>query len=84
MFDEGETLEVWNPNGLRMDGKSFVIHGASRVRWEWFYYGRANTAENRFSIEHKVVGQNIETTTNVDWAPSNFSPSRAKPAVSIT
>lgn len=83
-FNEGETLEVWEPTGLRMDGKSFVIQRATRVRWEWFYYGRPKLLENRFFIEHVVAGQSIEASSNVDWAPHSFKPSRAEPAVSIT
>lgn len=83
-FNEGETLEVWEPAGLRMEGKSFIIQQASRVRWEWFYYGRPKLPENRFSIEHVVSGQKIEATTNVQWALGRFEPSRAHPAVSIT
>jgi hypothetical protein len=82
-FNEGETLEVWEPNGFRMDGKSFVIQRAMRVRWEWFYYGRPKLPENRFFIEHVVVGPSIEASSNVDWGTQSFNPSRAEPAVAI-
>lgn len=83
-FNEGETLEVWEPSGFRFEGKSFIIQRASRVRWEWFYYGRPKVPENRFCVEHIVSGQSIEATTNVQWAPGRFQPSRDHPAVSIT
>ncbi len=83
-FNEGETLEVWEPTGFRMDGKSIVIQRAVRVRWEWFYYGRQKLPENRFFIEHVIAGQSVEASSNVDWAPHSFKPSRAEPAVSIT
>jgi hypothetical protein len=83
-FNEGETLEIWEPAGLRIARKSFIVQRASRVRWEWFYYGRPKLPENRFFIEHLASGQNIEASTNADWAPHSFKPSRAEPAVSIT
>jgi hypothetical protein len=83
-FNEGETLEVWGPEGARMEGKSFIIQRASRVRWEWFYYGRPKLPENRFFIEHVVSGESIEVSSDADWAPRNFRPSRMGPAVSIT
>lgn len=83
-FDEGETLEVWNPEGLRVDGRSFIIEKASRVRWEWFYYERPKNRQNRLFIEHLLVGERIEATTNIEWPPSRFAPSQSYPAVSIT
>jgi len=83
-FNEGETLEVWEPAGLKIEGKSFVIQRASRVRWEWFYYGRPKLPENRCFIEHVASEQSIEASSNVDWAQHSFKPSRAAPAVSIT
>ena len=39
-FDGGETLQVWHPWGVTASEINFRIQGASRVRWEWFYYGR--------------------------------------------
>lgn len=84
MFDGGETLEIWDPAEVRMDGKKFIIQRASRVRWEWFYYGRPNLPENRFFIEHVVSGESIDVSSDAKWAPLEFKPSRAEPAVSIT
>lgn len=83
-FNEGETLEVWEPSGLRVEGKSFIIQRALRVRWEWFYYGRPKLPENRFFVEHVVADSGIEASTDVQWAPLRFQPSRAEPAVYIT
>ena len=54
-FNEEETLEVWKPKGLSFDGY-FMIQDATRVRWEWFYYGRPRLPENRFYIEHLQKG----------------------------
>jgi hypothetical protein len=83
-FNEGETLEVWEPKGLRMEGKSFIIQRGSRVRWEWFYYGRPQLPENRFYVEHVVSGGVIEASSNAAWYSPDFKPSPLEPAVSIT
>jgi hypothetical protein len=84
VFNEGETLEVWEPSGFRFDGKSFIIQSASRVRWEWFYYGRPQIPENRFFIDHFLTSDGVDAKSDVNWAPHNFKPSRAQSAVSIT
>ncbi|TVP81894.1 MAG: hypothetical protein EA353_01075 [Puniceicoccaceae bacterium] len=83
LFNEGETLEVWQPSGFRLDRQGFIIQSASRVRWEWFYYGRPQLPENRFFIEHRVVGESVLASSNVDWAPHCFKPSMTEPAVLI-
>jgi len=83
-FDEGETLEVWNPAEVRMEGESFIIQRASRVRWEWFYSGRPKLPENRFFIEHVASGDRIEASSDAHWAAYSFQPSTGKPAISIT
>jgi hypothetical protein len=82
-FKEGETLEVWHPSGLKLEGEKFLIQHAQRVRWEWFYYGRPQTAENRYHREHLVKGDAITVTSNVTWYAPEFSPSLAKPAVTL-
>jgi hypothetical protein len=82
LFNEGETLDVWEPRGLRKEGKGLVIQGADRVRWEWFYYGRPKTPENHFFREHVVQNGTIEATCNSSFQPG-FKPSLREPAVSI-
>src|SRR5438067_427671 len=39
-FNDEETLKVWHPKGWRIDAHEFVIHSASRLLWQWYYYGR--------------------------------------------
>ena len=82
-FDQAETLEIWNPQGLKKEKKTFSIHRASRVRWEWFYYGRPHLPENRFAWEHVLKDGLIEATSNASWYSPDFKPSLLKPAVSI-
>lgn len=82
-FREGETLEVWGPAGLWMDGGKFLIKYAEKVRWEWFYFGRPRLPENRYFREHVVKDRAVTATTNVDWHVPAFAPSLAEPAVTL-
>lgn len=82
-FDDDEALEVWNPNGGSVSATELRIDRATKVRWEWFYYGRPKTPENRYFIEHFNAGGVVTATTNVDWASFAFSPSSRRPAVDI-
>ena len=59
IFDEGETLEVWNPSELIVDGKVLKIVKASKVKWSWFYYGKPKVPENLHTQEFIVEGSNI-------------------------
>jgi hypothetical protein len=82
-FDGGETLRVWNPEEVTASAVEFKIRDATQVRWEWFYYGREQSPENRYFIEHARVGDDITARTDADWAPRTFSPSSQRPAVEL-
>lgn len=82
-FAGGETLQVWKPEGMAASKSEFKIHSATRVRWEWYYYGREHTPNNRYFIEHARVGDDVTATTDADWAPRLFSPSAHHPAVEL-
>lgn len=45
-FDKGETLEIWYPSNLIIDGTVLKIAKASKVKWSWFNYGKPNDPEN--------------------------------------
>jgi len=76
-FDAGEHLTIWQPRGLKLEPESrypdakITIDGADRVLWEWFYYGRPQTAENLRFLDYRNVGNAIQRTTNweanLDW-----------------
>jgi hypothetical protein len=83
IFNEDETLEVWNWQGLSENGKGFIIQHANRVRWEWFYYGRQKFPENGFFIEHVVKDGAVTANSNVNWYSPDFKSSLANPAVSL-
>jgi hypothetical protein len=51
-FDEGESLEVWEPGSATISSSVFCISTASRLRREWFCYGRPKIREKRFFVEH--------------------------------
>ena len=82
-FDDGGKLTVTDPNGLRLSERAFEIHDASCVRWEWFYYGRPQRAENLYFFEYTRRGSVIDATTNVDWYEPTFSPKGSENAVEI-
>jgi hypothetical protein len=63
-FDGGEVLTVWTPEGIQIDSTQFIIRKASRVRWEWFYYGRPPTDANRLFIDYVRRPDGIKVTTN--------------------
>jgi hypothetical protein len=82
-FDEKETLSVWNPSSFRISAEEFQIDAASRVLWQWFYYGRPRTPENLYFEDYVVEGGKIRTETNVDWYEPKLQPSLSEAAVKI-
>lgn len=82
-FDGGETLRVWHPAGLTVGSSAFRIERASRVRWEWFYYGRPHLPQNRYYIEHTRTGRKVRVVTDAAWGSRRFSPSPSRPAVEL-
>lgn len=82
-FYEGETLEVWNPVDVAVGADVFRIGDATRVRWEWFYYGRPRIESNRQFIDHVKSGRRVETTYRTIGAPPRLIPIAERPAVKI-
>ena len=66
-FDEGETLEVWNPSNLVIDGVVIKIPKATKVKWSWFYYGKTKEPENLLHYEYVVQGNSVSSSTNSPW-----------------
>jgi len=82
-FNEDETLDVWVPNGLVLEGSTFQICDAERVRWEWFAYGRPKIATNRFFKDFVKTGETVVASTNVNWYTPDLRTDRSLPAVEI-
>ena len=53
-FDQGETLTIENPGKAAFDQNTCQIGVASRVRWEWFYYGRERLPENLQYLDYML------------------------------
>jgi len=82
-FDGGERLLVFDPRGVEVSEGQFYISDASRVRWEWFYYGRPQTRANLYFMEYTRSGDTISGSTNVDWYAHEFNTSPRAKAVEL-
>ncbi len=82
-FNCGEKLTVEVPVGFEVSADAFWIRDADRVRWEWFYYGRAPTPENLCYEEFVRVPEGVRTTTSLNWSRSNLQPSMCEKAVEL-
>ena len=82
-FEGGERLTVHCPEGVTISQELFCIKGATRVRWEWFYYGRPHLPGNRYFYDYVKSGSKIIGSTNVDWYKHAFVPSIENNAVEI-
>jgi hypothetical protein len=45
----------------------FSIASATRVRWTWYYYGRARLPENEFVIDYRLANGAVRASTNATW-----------------
>jgi hypothetical protein len=82
-FDEHETLSVWNPEDAVISEDVFRIGRASRVRWEWFYYGRPQTSENLYAVDYVVENESISVSDTADWYEPQHDPDLSAPAVEL-
>jgi hypothetical protein len=83
-LDEGETLAIWNPAGASVAKDGLRIARASRVRWEWFYYGRPKVAENRYSLDYRVDPEGAVTVEDTgDWYEPRHQPDPSADAVAF-
>lgn len=46
LFDGGEKCTVYDPLGIVNEPNDLHIECASKIVWEWYYYGRERTPEN--------------------------------------
>ena len=72
-FNQGETLSIWSPRGLSVNGSKFRIRGARSVRWEWFY-GRAQDPRNLYFTEFKRSGLRIRLRPTSTSTSRSLSP----------
>jgi hypothetical protein len=82
-FHEDEVLTVWTPRCAVVERRKFVMAGADRVRWEWFYYGRPKLEMNRYFMNFTKTAVGIDTKTNVDWYTPELRPTSEQPAFEL-
>jgi hypothetical protein len=82
-FNGGESLRVWQPEGLSVHGRQFVISSATRVLWQWYYYGRPQIPQNLYFEDYVVHSDHIVAKSSADWYVPNLKPDSTKPAVII-
>lgn len=82
-FHEDEVLSVWAPRTATIDHRTFRIMDATRVRWEWFYYGRPKIQANLYHMDFTRTASDVAVSTNVDWYKPTLKPDAQQPAVEI-
>ena len=82
-FDGKETLSIWNPKESKISEREFYIKYASRVLWEWYYYGRSPRSEDLCYIDYVVENGKISTKTNRDRGKPEPDANVSEPAVKI-
>ena len=83
-FEYGETLKIWDPSMFDLEKRNLKINKATRVLWEWYYYGRPQLPENLYYFDYITQeSKKIIARTNVDWYTPNLNPKIECPAVEI-
>lgn len=82
-FEGKEALRVWDPESATISPTAFRIERASRVRWEWFYYGRPAAPENLCVIETAWVAGTLAAVEHGVAPRHRLTPSSARPAVEM-
>jgi len=82
-FNEDESLYVWEARNATVSSETFRIASSSRVRWEWYYYGRPKTADNLYFQDFVRTKRRVEPETNVNWYEPTFEFDLSLPAVEI-
>ena len=63
-FNQGETLSIHHPDRGVFDKKIFQIEGATRVRWEWYFYGKDHLPENLHFLDYLLGPEGWTLQTN--------------------
>jgi hypothetical protein len=81
-FDNEETLRVWHPAQCQIDPKQFIIRSASRVLWQWYWYGRPHAPGNLMTddFNREALSVRFDTTFPIQ---RDVKPNIHQPAVQI-
>jgi hypothetical protein len=66
-FDNGEIATIYNPINIVSTEEEFSIGDASKITFEWFYYGREHTSENLRKLKYERLnnGSILRSETDV-------------------
>jgi hypothetical protein len=81
-FDDEEILRVWQPADCQIDPQHFIIYSASRVLWQWYWYGRPHTSGNLMSNDFVRDRLSIRFESTFPGQPRE-KPTVVQPAVQI-
>jgi hypothetical protein len=63
-FNEAETLMIWDSDNITATPTAFRVEDASRLVWQWFYYGRLPTPENLQRMEYRNPDGGLRVVTD--------------------
>ena len=81
-FNDEETLRVWQPADCQIDSQQFVIRSASRVLWQWYWYGRPHAPGNLMSDDFVRDGLSVRFQSTFP-IQRHETPTIHQPAVQI-
>lgn len=81
-FDQGETLTICDPERATLDARTFQIVDATRVRWEWYDYGRRRSPANLYFLDYRLEPEGWTVSTNWRFRQTPGQPSGG-PAVEL-
>lgn len=59
IFNEGETLTVWNPVNINSNSSELYIRRATKIRWQWFSYGQSQIHQNLYYKQYEKQGGSV-------------------------
>jgi hypothetical protein len=71
-FDQGETLVIEHPDQAVFDARTFRIGSATRVRWEWFSYGKERSPESLLFLDYAIGSNGWTLNTNSRFPPPPY------------
>lgn len=59
LFKDGGKCVVYEPSGIVNEPEDFHVERASRVVWEWYYYGKEHIPENLCRREYTFIKEHV-------------------------
>ena len=64
LFNNGGKCVVYDPVGTVNEPNDFHVGRASKIVWEWYYYGKAQTPENLCRLEYTFADGSVSVVNN--------------------